>query len=702
MKSVEWTRDRGRGLRRAGWPIVLIAALFVLAAPVGAVVLAQLAQNAPSPASGHAEVIAHGVSGMPANQLAWRVVEDTAEPLENAQPEERALGFTLADADAVLINDVSFGTQARLAAGEAAFVPNGVQQQRIGMGSANTSYYRIALVSSAEAADAGGDALLFASDAFDAPVAQNDGGFDIDLVRDVLDTDEETELFDAGFPTLVLATAGEVTIESSSSAESVTLGAGESASLSGDLIVSGTSDDAATFVAALIGPEVPPPPVPPVGSITIDVLGCPAPLSAAAAEEAGFGSEAMADCAPVALDPAASLLGANGDPIAPSVDDESGTYVWNGMPYGTYGVAEPTLPEEYADYRLVDADGQVIDPLALTVSDAAVDVTATFYLFSPPGGSLTLAAYNCPVGMTAENLVGDACDAISGDFGFTLTNADGSTVLTLDDATAASANIFTFENLPFDTYTVEETPIPEGYAEVLIPGMEVDSDTGLFTVTITEDDADQTFSVFNIAAEAAAGPGSITAVIFDCPVGMTRDDFAGEACQESDQATTGFDLLLSASTGETLGLDQAEVNGNVVTWSGLEFGEYYVEETTLPEGYTDAYAPNTTTSGLNPAAYQVIIAEADPDGEIAIYNLAPADAAPPADTDDDGLSDAVETDQYGTDPNTPDTDGDGRTDGDEVGPQTVISDPLDPDTDDDGVGDGDEVANGTDPSDPAS
>jgi len=59
-----------------------------------------------------------------------------------------------------------------------------------------------------------------------------------------------------------------------------------------------------------------------------------------------------------------------------------------------------------------------------------------------------------------------------------------------------------------------------------------------------------------------------------------------------------------------------------------------------------------------------------------------------ADADDDGLTNDQEV-QLGTDPNNPDTDLDGLTDGDEV--NIYGTDPLDVDTDDDGLSDGQEI-----------
>lgn len=76
----------------------------------------------------------------------------------------------------------------------------------------------------------------------------------------------------------------------------------------------------------------------------------------------------------------------------------------------------------------------------------------------------------------------------------------------------------------------------------------------------------------------------------------------------------------------------------------------------------------------------------------------PDNASPPSsntiDSDNDGLSDTVEKLRVGTDPNNPDTDGDGVGDGIEV---RYLMNPLDPDMDKDGVNDGDELRAGTDP-----
>lgn len=67
------------------------------------------------------------------------------------------------------------------------------------------------------------------------------------------------------------------------------------------------------------------------------------------------------------------------------------------------------------------------------------------------------------------------------------------------------------------------------------------------------------------------------------------------------------------------------------------------------------------------------------------------------DADADGLDEAAEV-ALGTDPNNPDTDGDGLSDGDEV--NIHGTNPLNPDTDGDGYSDDLEISLGSDPNDP--
>ncbi|MDQ3167505.1 MAG: hypothetical protein M3P94_02515, partial [Chloroflexota bacterium] len=70
---------RGRWARWIGGLLTLL----VLATSAGGA-LAQ--DGGGSPVGGHAQVIAHGVIGMPADELTWRLYQGAAGPLEDAEP----------------------------------------------------------------------------------------------------------------------------------------------------------------------------------------------------------------------------------------------------------------------------------------------------------------------------------------------------------------------------------------------------------------------------------------------------------------------------------------------------------------------------------------------------------------------------------------------------------------------------------------
>lgn len=239
---------------------VLLVALLIFATPAAALVQAV---DQPSPAEGHAAVIAHGVAPMPDGFYGWRVIADVAESPERAAPEEEALGFALATEGSIVVNDYGFGTQARLAPGEAAFVPGGARQVRASYGATPVRYCRLALVPVADLGDAGGDTLVLAGGAAEGP----GGSRDLDLVRDVLLPGEQTELRGYLVPAVVLVTEGRVEVRVEVHAGEflppVTLAAGEAADFAGGrLVLTGTDGGRAAFVAGLIGPLVPPMPRP--------------------------------------------------------------------------------------------------------------------------------------------------------------------------------------------------------------------------------------------------------------------------------------------------------------------------------------------------------------------------------------------------------------------------------------------------------
>src|SRR5215216_1163408 len=212
-----------------------------------------------SPASGPAQVIAQGVVALPGGDVVWRTIRTRALLPADAPFEERPLGFVLASSGPLLLVDQGTGEQVRLGTGEAAIVPTGTVQQRSSLGAQPVSYLSIELVG-VDAAPPPADAtVLQPGQPFPAPA----GLHDLDLLGASLVAGEAFTIPDSGAKNVVLITDGAANV-GRPGGEAVVLLAGEAASFSGELEVSGATDDGGeaqnvSFVVAMIGPEVPPP-----------------------------------------------------------------------------------------------------------------------------------------------------------------------------------------------------------------------------------------------------------------------------------------------------------------------------------------------------------------------------------------------------------------------------------------------------------
>jgi hypothetical protein len=165
---------------------------------------------------------------------------------------------------------------------------------------------------------------------------------------------------------------------------------------------------------------------------------------------------------------------------------------------------------------------------------------------------------------------------------------------------------------------------------------------------------------------------------------ITGADFGGVTLTQIDfegWGGTSFGILSDLIPGSTvlLGNDIAEP-----TWVTYSWGLGNVIVTSLTYGF------NCDGSGTT-------CADPDRDNALAnLFNYAAFLSEGPVDSDGDGLIDTDEVD-LGTDPGDPDTDDDGLEDGEEV--NDFGTNPLDADSDDDGSNDGNEITLGTDPLD---
>ena len=202
------------------------------------------AADQPSPANGHAQVIAQGLVNFGEGSYAWTLGEISVETTEHLWATETAT-FLLAGDGAVHVHGTE-GTWVRLAAGEATFRHAG----------------------STAAVQGGESATLGAIAVGPAAAGQTDiftpgaGAHDVDLLRDVL-APGEALLLPAGLPVFVVLTSGavdddETTLESGSA----TLVAG------GRSLTNSAAEDPATVVVAVIGPAITSGTTPPTSTST--------------------------------------------------------------------------------------------------------------------------------------------------------------------------------------------------------------------------------------------------------------------------------------------------------------------------------------------------------------------------------------------------------------------------------------------------
>lgn len=221
----------------------LALSVIIAFASIAGVMAQGLGPAGPSPAQNGGSVIAQGVADVPAVESVWRVSTFTAEagsePITIAHP-----AFVLARATPLLVSDEATGARSRVANGEATFLGLGQTVQLSTFGPPD-EFTLFELTPSSDSASTGTE--VFASD----PFVPREGVRDLDLVREVLNAGDESQMSGGAGQTLVFATNGSVTVAAEGS-DPVTLAAGEAGAYEGALTFS-TETDGSSFVAAYIG-----------------------------------------------------------------------------------------------------------------------------------------------------------------------------------------------------------------------------------------------------------------------------------------------------------------------------------------------------------------------------------------------------------------------------------------------------------------
>jgi len=194
------------------------------------------------------EVVAQGIARLPNGQLVWTVRHADAPGGSGAAVSEFPIGFVIADGGTMTLLDKKGQPLQLLSDGEAAFLPGGDSGAYISQGNKPTNFYEVGVVPAQKIS--GDQSSNVVGNPFAAPTGD---AFDIELARAVLANGEQASIPAAlsGAPTLFLVTSGTVQLQAGD--QVVNLDAGQNALLNGAVVVSGASDQPATFVTAAIG-----------------------------------------------------------------------------------------------------------------------------------------------------------------------------------------------------------------------------------------------------------------------------------------------------------------------------------------------------------------------------------------------------------------------------------------------------------------
>src|SRR6478735_9206341 len=173
----------------------IVLAVMLVTTIIGRAALADVSD--PSPASGHAEVVAQGVADLGGGEARWQVSKKTADPA--GDPVDLAgPGFAIAEKGTVLLGTES-GGELRLAHGESGFLSPDDPAAATALGDDAATIRTIRLASSSAGED----------NAFTAPA----GRHDLDLVRDVLESKEHSKIANGELPAAFFVSAGAITVK---------------------------------------------------------------------------------------------------------------------------------------------------------------------------------------------------------------------------------------------------------------------------------------------------------------------------------------------------------------------------------------------------------------------------------------------------------------------------------------------------------
>ncbi len=249
-----------------------------------------------------------------------------------------------------------------------------------------------------------------------------------------------------------------------------------------------------------------------------------------------------------------SFNAASDTKVGGAVSTTGGAYTWSNLDFGVYFVQEVSPPTGY------QLPAQPVQKVTITAANAGGTTTVDFA--DPHKLS------NIKVQKHDATLNGALIDGAT--FQLWLDNGDGSFNAASDTkvggAVSTTGGAYTWSNLDFGVYFVQEASPPTGYQ---LPAQPVQK------VTIT-----------------AANAGGTTTVDFADPHKLTDLTVVKQDAVDHSALDGAVFALRNTPAGSNL-LTCATSIGSC-TFSGLDFGTYYVVEITPPAGYS---LPAVTTQG---------------------------------------------------------------------------------------------------------
>ncbi|MEZ4563402.1 MAG: thrombospondin type 3 repeat-containing protein [Thermomicrobiales bacterium] len=500
--------------------------------------------NDPSPAMGHAQVIAHGVASLPQGDLVWRLRLNRAPLPNRAAPQLRPPSFVAGVTGVVAVSSANGVVTSRVPAGEAVWMPPETPQAVVSLERQPTAFLDFAVERSTAPR-----ARDIAGSAFSLPRA---GAYDMVLLRDVLNRGEASTLASVTGPAFLYVSSGRIALYDELG-EEIDLAAGDVAEFTGEAVAVGLGRMPATFLVAMIGAETPrtvdlrqQTPIPPVQP-TVAPVQTPVPVPTAT----------MAPTATATATPLPPTATATATPVPTATPLPTATPVPTATPSPS-----PTP-----------------SPTATPAPTATPSPTAT-PTPTPVPGEILIAAAICPAGYGGPDFAAECTDPAAA-VPFVLAAGHG----IIDTREAGAAGTVRFADVLPGSHQVG-ADIPGDFASSQVQcdngsGEEIAQPEDLNQVALDVAAGDTITCDWYIVPENARGLVDLSVLIRACPEGMTPETLERDECAPAPDGTL---LALSGPSGE---IAPAATAADAWEWSALDPGDYTLAVAALPQAVTD-------------------------------------------------------------------------------------------------------------------